>query len=58
MEHGMDRRDNMIEEEILTVIDGEKLIKTPNKPKEEDIFYLDETDEERELRIKGAVENE
>lgn len=48
----------MIEEEILTIIDGEKLIKTPNKPKEEDIFYLDETDEERELRIKGAVKNE
>ena len=54
----MDRRDDMIEEEILIITDGEKLIKTPDKPKEEDIFYLDETDEERELRIKGDVENE
>ena len=35
----MDRRDNMIEEEILIITDREKLIKTPNKPKEEDIFY-------------------
>lgn len=40
------------------IVEREKIIKMANKPKAENIFFIDETEEERAERIRTSKEEE